>query len=79
MNRIHPKKLQLSKWTAALPRAKEKHFLVTRVIWATPLPGHIQTTLAVEAVELEAVMSRRSQLIDWHELRDPAQWRRGWL
>jgi len=31
MNRINPKKLQHSKWTAVQPRNKEKHFLVTAV------------------------------------------------
>ncbi|PAM39480.1 hypothetical protein CEJ63_25450, partial [Acinetobacter baumannii] len=28
MNRVNPAKLLLSKWTAASPRNKEKHFLV---------------------------------------------------
>ena len=31
MNRINPAKLLLSKWTAARPRNKEKHFLVTEL------------------------------------------------
>ena len=31
MNRINPAKLLLSKWTAAQPRHKEKHFLVTEL------------------------------------------------
>ena len=31
MNRINPAKLLLSKWTAAHPRHKEKHFLVTEL------------------------------------------------
>ena len=79
MNPLHPKKLHLSKWTAVRPQGKEKHFLVTRVINAAPVPGRLQATLAVEAVELEAVMSKRSQRIDWRELQDSAQWRQGWL
>ncbi|WP_310385741.1 TIGR02450 family Trp-rich protein [Roseateles sp.] len=79
MNSLHPKKLLLSKWTATQPQAKEKHWLVTRVIHAAPSPGLTQTTLAVEAVELEAVMSKRSQSIGWRELQDPALWRQGWL
>ncbi len=80
MNLIHPKKLLLSKWTATRPLAKEKHFLVTQVFHA-PLkesPGQKKTTLAVEAVELEAVMSKRSQRIAWRDLQDPALWRQGW-
>ena len=32
MNRVSPKKLLHSKWTAVEPRNREKHFLVTRVI-----------------------------------------------
>lgn len=77
MNPIHPKKLLLSKWTATRPQAKDKHFLVTRVIHAAP--GLVHATLAVEAVELEAVMSKRSQRLDWRELQDAARWRQGWL
>ncbi|MBT9494107.1 MAG: TIGR02450 family Trp-rich protein [Paucibacter sp.] len=79
MNLLHPKKLLLSKWTATRPQAKEKHFLVTRVISAAPSPGLTQATLAVEAVEIEAAMSKRSQRIAWRELQDPSQWRQGWL
>lgn len=79
MNLIHPKKLLLSKWTATQPQAKDKHFLVTRVIHAAPELGLTQATLAVEAVELEAVMSKRSQRLDWRELQDAARWRQGWL
>jgi tryptophan-rich hypothetical protein len=80
MNLLHPKKLLLSKWTATRPQAKDKHFLVTRVFNAAAedSPGHKKTTLAVEAVELEALMSKRSQRIDWRDLQDPAQWRQGW-
>ncbi|MEZ8121272.1 TIGR02450 family Trp-rich protein [Vibrio splendidus] len=31
MNRINPKKLLRSKWTAVSPIKKEKHFMVTEV------------------------------------------------
>ena len=31
MNRINPRKLLLSKWTAAQPKHREKHFLVTQL------------------------------------------------
>jgi hypothetical protein len=32
MNPLNPKKLLLTKWTAVKPIAKQKHFLVSRVI-----------------------------------------------
>lgn len=73
MNPLHPKKLLLTKWTAVVPIAKDKHFLVTRLI----LPE--TPDAMVEAVEIEAVMSRQSRRIAWRELRDPAQWRQGWV
>ncbi|HCH4279606.1 TPA: TIGR02450 family Trp-rich protein [Vibrio parahaemolyticus] len=31
MNKIHPKKLLHSKWTATSPKNKEKHFVVTEM------------------------------------------------
>ncbi|PHX31168.1 hypothetical protein AO354_03220 [Pseudomonas syringae pv. syringae] len=31
MNQINPRKLLLSKWTAATPLNREKHFLVTEL------------------------------------------------
>ncbi|MFB1016570.1 MAG: TIGR02450 family Trp-rich protein [Burkholderiaceae bacterium] len=73
MNPLHPKKLLLSKWTASVPIAKQKHFLVTRVI----LPEHIGD--AIELVELEAVLSKATQVIDWRDLQDDGVWRQGWV
>ena len=35
-NRLSPKKLLLTKWTAVKPRNREKHFVVTRVIEPEP-------------------------------------------
>jgi hypothetical protein len=32
MNPLHPKKLLLTKWTAVQPVARQKHFIVTKVI-----------------------------------------------
>jgi tryptophan-rich hypothetical protein len=77
MNLLHPKKLLLSKWTATQPQDKDKHFLVTQVFSAEASPA--LTTRPVEAVELEALMSKRSRRIAWRELQDPALWRQGWL
>lgn len=72
-NALSPKKLVLSKWTAVAPLGKDKHFLVTRVIEPVPPEGPIVS------VEIEAVFSRRLQVIAWRQLTDPSQWRRGWL
>ena len=70
--RLNPAKLPLSKWTAAAPCNKEKHFIVTRVIQLEP------PTLAIEFVELEAVHSRRSVTLPWRALTDAGQWLQGW-
>jgi tryptophan-rich hypothetical protein len=71
--RLSPKKLVQTKWTAALPRRKEKHFLVTRVVEPEP------PTAAIVAVEIEAVYTKRTRIIPWRELTDPSRWRRGWV
>ena len=47
MNPVNPKKLLLTKWTAVKPVAKQKHFLVSKVI-QPELP-----TDPVELVEVE--------------------------
>jgi len=72
-NRLSPKKLLLSKWTAVNPQNREKHFLVTRVIEPEPPEA------PVEWVELEAAHSRRSMRITWRELLDGSRWRQGWV
>jgi tryptophan-rich hypothetical protein len=69
----HPKKLLLTKWTAVHPIAKNKHFLVSRVMQPEP------PAVAIEWVELEAVYSKAVTRVDWHQLRDPALWRQGWV
>ena len=73
MNRLHPKKLLLSKWTAVAPVAKNKHFLVSKVIACAP------PSQEIEAIELEAVFSKTVVRMDWRALRDPALWRQGWV
>jgi tryptophan-rich hypothetical protein len=70
MNRFNPRKLHLSKWTAVQPVNREKHFLVVQLLCdesGTPLQ-----------VELQAVYSGRSQLLDWQALRDSQCWKQGW-
>jgi tryptophan-rich hypothetical protein len=73
LNRLSPKKLLLTKWTAVSPRWKEKHFLVTKVV-EPEVEG-----AKIEFVELEAVYSKRTRVIPWRELQDASRWQRGWL
>ncbi|MCX2983148.1 TIGR02450 family Trp-rich protein [Halieaceae bacterium IMCC14734] len=70
MNKINPKKLLGSKWTAVTPINREKHFIVTEV--------ECDEEDTVIACCIEAVMSKRSMIIDWHDLKDEGQWAHGW-
>jgi len=72
MNRISPKKLLLSKWTAVNPIAKQKHFLVSKLI----LPD--DPSQPIELVEIEAVFSKKTKQISWKELRNSDLWIQGW-
>lgn len=72
MNSLHPKKLLHTKWTAVTPAAKQKHFLVTRVIQPDDPAAPVQW------VDIEAVHSKQVRRIAWRELRDATQWRQGW-
>ena len=71
-NSINPKKLLLTKWTAVKPINKQKHFLVSRDILPEPPDERI------EFVELEAIFSKKLQVISWRELSDPETWVQGW-
>lgn len=73
MNKIQPNKLLLTKWTAVKPVAKQKHFLVSKVIEPECDGGK------VEWIDLEAVHSKMEQRIQWRELEDETQWLRGWV
>ena len=73
MNPLNPKKLLLTKWTSVTPVAKQKHFLVSRVI-EPELP-----TDPIVSVEIEAVFSKATQVIAWRELQDDGIWRQGWV
>ena len=70
--RLNPRKLLLSKWTAVAPQAREKHFMVVRLV------DPVEPGQPVQEVELQAVLTRRSQTLAWRELTDPALWRQGW-
>jgi tryptophan-rich hypothetical protein len=73
VNPVHPKKLLLSKWTATRPVARQKHFLVSKVVQPDD-PG-----APIEWVEIEAVHSKSVRRIAWRDLRDPSVWRQGWV
>ena len=73
MNPLNPKKLLLTKWTAVKPIAKQKHFLVSRVIQPDI------ATDPIESVEIEAVFSKATQVVPWRELQDDGVWRQGWV
>ena len=70
MNKINPKKLLNSKWTAIKPARKEKHFLVTEL----KFDDNGQVIHCI----IEAVISNRSALIDWNVLKDSDNWLQGW-
>ena len=73
MNPLNPKKLLLTKWTAVKPVARQKHFLVSKVILPDPPDERI------EWVEIEAVYSKKVRTIRWRELQDDTVWRQGWV
>ena len=68
--RLTPRKLLLSKWTAAQPHNRERHFLVTELI------RDEQDNIL--GVELQAVLTQRSQQLDWRQLQDTERWLQGW-
>lgn len=70
--RLSPQKLRLSKWTAVTPVNKEKHFMVVEVVRPS------EDGAAVVDIVLEAVHSRRRQIMPWRALADDANWRQGW-
>ncbi|MFA0077250.1 TIGR02450 family Trp-rich protein [Vibrio artabrorum] len=69
MNRINPKKLLHSKWTAVSPVKKEKHFMVTEVEFEE---GEVIRCF------IEAVMTKREEAINWRDLTDNGHWLTGW-
>lgn len=70
MNRLNPRKLLLSKWTAAHPRHREKHFLVTELFR--------DEEGTVLEIELQAVLTQRSERFPWQALQDDECWVMGW-
>ena len=70
MNKLNPKKLLNSKWTAVKPQNKEKHFMITEV--------EFDEEGGVIHCVIEAVMTKNETAIDWHELTDTSRWLQGW-
>ncbi|MBA5980349.1 hypothetical protein CKQ80_19080 [Pseudomonas moraviensis] len=70
MNRINPQKLLLSKWTAAHPQNREKHFLVTELFR--------DEEGTVLEIELQAVLTQRSERLEWQRLKISTEWLQGW-
>jgi tryptophan-rich hypothetical protein len=70
MNNFTNRKLHLSKWTAVKPCNKEKHFIVTELLFDTD--DNISKCI------IEAVHSKREQTIDWRELKNTDKWQQGW-
>lgn len=70
MNRINPKALLQSKWTKVAVENKEKHFVVTTVIF--------DEEQNVIDCEIQAVMTKNNYPIHWRDLKDSAQWKIGW-
>ena len=70
MNKINPEKLLLSKWTAAKPQKKERHFIVSKLIR--------DENEVIVSCELEAVINQTIYVIAWQELKNAAAWQMGW-
>lgn len=70
MNKITPKKLLNSKWTAVTPVNKEKHFIIIEMDFD-------EEGVVISCV-IEAVMSKRQVAINWQDLKDQQRWLQGW-
>ena len=70
MNKISSKKLLNTKWTAVTPSSKEKHFLITKLVFD-------EDDIVTHCL-IESVISNRSELINWKDLKESEQWLQGW-
>lgn len=52
------------------PKKQEKHFLVSEI--AFDEEGNVTSCC------IEAILSKRTIAIDWHELKDASSWLHGW-
>lgn len=69
---VQAAKLLRSKWTAAIPVNREKHFIVTGLVEPDG-PG-----TQIDVITMEAVLTGRSFNLRWRELNDAGQWLQGW-
>ncbi|MAY43306.1 MULTISPECIES: TIGR02450 family Trp-rich protein [unclassified Neptuniibacter] len=72
MNRINPKKLINSTWTAVSPVKKQKHFIVVALIRSEDDESKITGCV------IEAVIDKQAYQIDWRDLKDTGYWLQGW-
>ena len=70
MNKISSKKLLNIKWTAVSPSIKEKHFLISEL--------EFDENDNVTHCLIEAVISNRTELINWQDLKESEHWFQGW-
>jgi tryptophan-rich hypothetical protein len=70
VNKVNPKKLLNSKWTAFKPVNKEKHFIIVEV-------EYDEDAIVVECI-IEAVMTKRQRSVEWRDLNDTNLWLTGW-
>ncbi|MBT1449501.1 TIGR02450 family Trp-rich protein [Glaciecola sp. XM2] len=69
-NKVNPKKLLHSKWTAVRPINKQKHFVIVSV-------EYDEEQVVVDC-QIQAIMSKEERFLDWHDLKDDSVWRQGW-
>lgn len=70
MTKINPKKLLNSKWTAVKPVNKEKHFMIIELKFDEE--GEVIHCL------IEAIISNRTEPIEWKMLKNTDVWLQGW-
>ena len=70
MNKLNPKKLLNSKWTAIIPAQKQKHFIIVEVEY--------DDDQNVTGCVIQAILTKHNTNIDWHDLKDSKQWKQGW-
>ena len=70
---MNSKKLLNSKWTALKPVNKEKHFMVTKV------QNNLSNPQIIEAISLQALMSKKIYVLKPSDLKDTKLWKQGWL
>ncbi|MBH0058238.1 TIGR02450 family Trp-rich protein [Pseudoalteromonas sp. SWXJZ94C] len=70
MNKLNPKKLLNSKWTAVPAINKEKHFIIVSV-------DYDEDDNVIECIT-EAIISKSQYPISWRDLKDAKNWLQGW-